>query len=303
MELISIVITTYKGEDSIKDCVKSAFSQDYNNFEIIVVDDNGKDSLEQKNTESLLKEFNSSKNFKYIVHQKNINGSAARNTGIKNSHGKYIAFLDDDDILMNNSIRLRYEKLSHMSDDYGIVFSSFVQYIDHKKDFECVHTFDGDILEDYLMEKIHSPSSILMIRRSVIDNVGMWDEEFRRHQDWEYVTRVLRKYKACSIPNISVQRNVTWRNNAKNPELYEEQRMFFLEKMKPIIGQLEETTRKKIYYTHYIDIGKNYLKFKKVRRALKWAIKSGMPISAIFTYLRSLMKYISKITKRRYFNG
>lgn len=177
-----------------------------------------------------------------------------------------MAFLDDDDVLMPDSIRLRYEKLSSMPDEYGIVFSSFEQFINEKKDFECIYNFDGDILEDYLLEKIHSPSSVLMIKEKVIDEIGLWDEEFRRHQDWEFVTRVLVKYKACSISKMTVKRIVTWRNNAKDPELFEEQRMFFLKKMNPIIRQQDISIQKEIYYTHLMDIGKNYLNTKKLEK-------------------------------------
>lgn len=173
MDFITIIISTYKGEEGIVECVQSALAQDYKEYEVIVVDDNGRGTESQKATEQLLHKFQINSKFKYIVHDTNINGSAARNTGIKNARGTYLAFLDDDDILTSDSIRLRYEKLSSMPDEYGIVFSSFEQFVDGKKDFECVYNFEGDILEDYLLEKIHSPSSVLMIKKTVIDDIGL----------------------------------------------------------------------------------------------------------------------------------
>ena len=294
MDLITIIISTYKGEKGIVECVRSALSQDYENYEVIVVDDNGKETVSQKETEQLLNEFKSNSRFKYIAHEKNINGSAARNTGIRNARGTYSAFLDDDDVLMPDSIRLRYEKLSSMPDEYGIVFSSFEQFINEKKDFECIYNFDGDILEDYLLEKIHSPSSVLMIKEKVIDEIGLWDEEFRRHQDWEFVTRVLVKYKACSISKMTVKRIVTWRNNAKDPELFEEQRMFFLKKMNPIIRQQDISIQKEIYYTHLMDIGKNYLKHKKVGKAVLCAFNSKRPLNMLGDYMKGFVRYLKK---------
>ena len=104
MDLITIIISTYKGEKGIVECVRSALSQDYENYEVIVVDDNGKETVSQKETEQLLNEFKSNSRFKYVAGQKNINGSAARNTGIRNARGTYLAFLDDDDVLMPDSI-------------------------------------------------------------------------------------------------------------------------------------------------------------------------------------------------------
>lgn len=294
MELISIVISTYKGEDGIYDCVASAMAQDYPAFEVIVVDDNGVKTESQLNTYEKIKPFLLCSNFKYITHEKNINGSAARNTGIKNSGGSYIAFLDDDDILHPNSIRARYECLSSHDASYGIVFSSFSQFVDGKKDYDCIYTFDGDILFDYLSEKIHSPSSVLMVRKDVINTIGYWDESFRRHQDWEFVTRVTSKYQACSVSEITVDRIVTWRNNAKKPELFEEQRLFFLEKMKPIIQTLDKQQIKQVYFAHYVDIGKNYLKYKNVGKAFEAAVKSGSFIKALYLYAKSTFVYLTK---------
>lgn len=295
MDLISIIVTTYKGLDNIFECVKSAMEQDYPNFEVIVVDDNGKDTDNQKMTEYILKPYFNYENFKYIVHKKNINGSAARNTGIKNSKGSYVSFLDDDDILYKNSIRLRYYELSRKPEQYGIVFSSFSQYIGEKKDFDCVYDFDGNILVDYLKQKIHSPSSVIMVKKEVIDNIGLWDETFQRHQDWEFVTRILTKYKACSVKNITVDRIVTWRNNAKSPDLYEKQRMYFLKKMQPYIKMLKITDQKQIYYNHYTDIGKNYLKNNDYIQALKWAKKSGYFFKALGRYFLSAVTFLKKL--------
>lgn len=294
MDFITIIISTYKGEEGIVECVQSALTQDYKNYEVIVVDDNGRGTKSQIATEQLLNKFQLNSKFRYVVHEKNINGSAARNTGIKKARGTYLAFLDDDDILTSDSIRLRYEKLSSMPAEYGIVFSSFEQFVDGKKDFGCVYNFEGDILEDYLLEKIHSPSSVLMIKKTVIDDIGLWDEEFRRHQDWEFVTRVLVKYRACCIKQITVKRIVTWRNNAKRPELFEQQRLFFLEKMKPIIEQQDILTRQNIYYAHFMDIGKNYLKHKKVGKAIIYAFKSKKPLNAIVDYMRGYVNYFKK---------
>ena len=294
MDLITIVISTYKGEDGIRECVAAAMAQDYPFFEVVVVDDNGIGTESQIKTFERIKSFATCNNFKYITHLRNINGSAARNTGIKNSKGTYIAFLDDDDILTLDSIRLRYEKLSSMPADYGIVFSSFEQFDGSKKDYECIYDFEGDILADYLSEKIHSPSSVLMVRKTVIDSIGLWDEEFKRHQDWEFVTRVLAKYKACCIKQMTVKRIVTWRNNAKNPFLFEQQRLFFLEKMRPIIEQQDNSTQKIIYYNHFVDVGKNYLKHRKPGKAIAFAFKSKKPLHAIIDYVKGCVRYLKK---------
>ena len=94
---VSIIITTYKRKEQFKNALFSAINQLFNcEFEIIVVDDNGRNEYTNY-VKKTIDEFNSSK-VKLVAHEINSNGAVARNSGIKNSNGKYICFLDDDDI-------------------------------------------------------------------------------------------------------------------------------------------------------------------------------------------------------------
>ena len=102
--LVSIIIPTYKGYDTLGRSVKSVLEQSYKNIEIIIVDDNGEGSENQIKTEDVLKSFLVDERVKYIKHKKNLNGSAARNTGFRHSNGEFIAFLDDDDEFLYISI-------------------------------------------------------------------------------------------------------------------------------------------------------------------------------------------------------
>ena len=63
MDLVSIIITTYQGTDTIYKCVESAINQDYSDFEVVVVDDNGKGSADQVATEKIIAPFVKNKNF------------------------------------------------------------------------------------------------------------------------------------------------------------------------------------------------------------------------------------------------
>ena len=96
--LVSVIIPTYKRSKSLNRAIDSVLSQTYPNIEIIVVDDNGKGSKYQLETEKSLEKYIKTDKIKYIIHDVNRNGSAARNTGFKHSRGEYINFLDDDDV-------------------------------------------------------------------------------------------------------------------------------------------------------------------------------------------------------------
>ena len=97
--LVSVIIPTYKRSKSLNRAIDSVLSQTYPNIEIIVVDDNGKGSKYQIETEKSLENYIKTDKIKYITHDVNRNGSAARNTGFKHSMGEYINFLDDGDLV------------------------------------------------------------------------------------------------------------------------------------------------------------------------------------------------------------
>ena len=94
---VSVIIPTHKGSGVVQRAVDSVLRQTYKNIEIIVVDDNGRLSEEQLKTEEVLKTYINDGLIKYVPHEINKNGSAARNTGVRNSSGEYITLLDDDD--------------------------------------------------------------------------------------------------------------------------------------------------------------------------------------------------------------
>lgn len=89
-KLISVVIPLYNKESSIRRTLESVFSQTYQHFEIIIVDDGSTD-----NSTGIIESYNDSRI--YLIRQKNAGVSSARNNGIYYSKGDYIAFLDADD--------------------------------------------------------------------------------------------------------------------------------------------------------------------------------------------------------------
>ena len=107
--LVSVVIPVYNAENLINSCLDSVLNQTYKNIEIIVVNDGSTDS-----TSDVLDEYrrkSSSVNLQ-IVHQVNSGPSVARNVGIRLARGKYIAFLDSDDIWRADKIEKQMEFLS-----------------------------------------------------------------------------------------------------------------------------------------------------------------------------------------------
>ncbi len=110
--LVSVIITYFKKKDFIKKTLKSIFDQTYKNFEVIFVFDDD-DTADIEYIKLLLVKF---KKKKFIINKKNLGVARSRNLAIKSSKGKYLAFIDADDIWKKNKLskQLNFmEKNSH----------------------------------------------------------------------------------------------------------------------------------------------------------------------------------------------
>lgn len=106
-DLISIIIPVYNVENYIKRAINSVIEQTYKNLEIILIDDGSKDS-----SGAICDEFADMDSRIKVIHQKNFGVSAARNAGIRIATGKYIAFVDPDDVISNRMYEFLYKAIS-----------------------------------------------------------------------------------------------------------------------------------------------------------------------------------------------
>ncbi|MCR0235261.1 glycosyltransferase [[Clostridium] innocuum] len=107
--------------------MESVINQTYPYLEIIVVDDNDPSSNERYMTEDLLCKYLIDKRVIYIKHDRNKNGSAARNSGYKKSKGDYIMFLDDDDEFEKTKVEVQQKNLSGLSKDWGCNYTKYIK--------------------------------------------------------------------------------------------------------------------------------------------------------------------------------
>lgn len=116
--VVSVIIPTYNRVHLLRRAIQSVLNQTYQDFEIIIIDDGSID-----NTEEVVKKFQEQdKRVRYIKHEENKGGSAARNTGIKNAKGKYIAFLDSDDEWLPTKLEKQIELFRKRCDSVGAVY-------------------------------------------------------------------------------------------------------------------------------------------------------------------------------------
>lgn len=180
--------------------VRSVLDQSYPLIEIIVIMDAELSSDDKAAIMSLQKwvgETRPGLHFCVIYHNNPPRGSAAaRNTGIMQSHGEYIAFLDDDDIYLPGRIAKSVEVLENAGPQVGAVFCGFIREGNMDR---AMHRFNSsDLLlkllsVDYGSHYINTDT--VTYRRQVIFEANGFDESFERHDDIEFNTRILSRYQ------------------------------------------------------------------------------------------------------------
>ena len=174
--LISVIMPTYNNGKYIKQAIESIYAQNYDNIEIIVVDDGSTD-----NTKEILKEY---KNIKYFyIRHKGI--PFARNLAIENSNGEYIAFCDSDDYWLPEKINTQIQYFKEHP-DCEIVFTKYENFFERKELKICKKAVLEKELEK--ADKKYLPSAL--IKKSIFKLYGNFDEKFQTGEDTEFIYRI-----------------------------------------------------------------------------------------------------------------
>lgn len=243
--LVSVIIPTFRRPDTLDRAVNSVLAQDYPNVEVIVVDDNNPDTEGRRMTEKKMLIYKDEDRVRYIKHEFNKNGSAARNTGAKASNAEYVAFLDDDDEFLPKKISSQVDRLESLSEDWACCYSKYLTQKEDREPVESKECEEGYLFLEALRHKVSfAAGSNLLIRKNVFEEVGGFDETFLRSQDHELLTKIARKYKIayCSEPGLIVHLH----NEHKSFD-YEVIIAKYIESFKSYIDELSESDRKEFY--------------------------------------------------------
>lgn len=286
--LVSIIIPTYKNRGGLKMAIESIQKQSYQEIEIIVVDDNGKGAAKQIETEELCKQYN----VKYIAHEQNKNGAAARNTGIFASSGNYVGFCDDDDCFFPDKIAMQVDFLNY-NEQFEAVYC-FAQ-----KNGNSVNTklLEGDLTKDVLLMKCFLQTSTLLFRREAIMKLRGFDESFRRHQDYEIMLRFFKEgYKVGLIPKELVIMGLNQGENIPAGRKMELLKIQYLDCFDSIISSYGKKFKCKVYAKHFVQVLFEYLKAKEFGPAVRIYFKYlwNHPLVLSSSIYRSLKYHIVK---------
>lgn len=186
--LISIIIPTYKGEELISSTIDKVLNQTYSNLEIIIVDDNGKETKSQLNTEKLLSTNYPS--IKYHVLPTNSGATIARNVGGELAKGMYLNFLDQDDDLLPEKIYCQWEVFSKGESTLGLVYCSRIEkFIETGREQIVKANFKGD-LKGILGLNHVGPPTVTLIKTEAFRKVGGFSTKYKFKAEIELYIRL-----------------------------------------------------------------------------------------------------------------
>lgn len=175
--LVSIVVATYRRDEVLRNALYSLANQSYSNIEIILVDDNDKEEWNER-VEVVSEEFKKaypSIVFRKIVNHPNQGSAQTRNIGIAASNGKYITFLDDDDIYLPEKTKKQVIFMEENGLDYSItdlhLYNENDKLIDKRLRTYICETSRQALFEYHMMYHI-TGTDTMMFRKDFIDAIG-----------------------------------------------------------------------------------------------------------------------------------
>ena len=208
--LVSVIVPCYNAAEFLEEALRSVLAQSYSEVEVLVVDDGSTD-----NSAEIARRFP----VRYI-RQENRGLSEARNTGIRESKGSYLVFLDADDRLKPRAIETGLAALAPRPDcaltvgDHVFIAPDSSYLADSVKE-RHLHSHYEALLRSNFIEMISS----VLFRRSIFDEVGGFDATLRVAEDYELYLRIARGWPICCHPVIVAEYRMHGANTSRDSEL------------------------------------------------------------------------------------
>ncbi len=219
---VSFIIPSYNVAGYIGRCLDSVLNQTYNNIEIVIVDSSS------DNTGDIVSGYVSKYGNRKIrlLHQESKGPAAARNFGIRNSVGEFIAFIDADDTLERESTERRIRKFNE-TQNCGLVYSNaFILREDEVHDVtfkDIVNGFcEGNAFSKLIINNYICTSTVLAPRK-IVESAGLFDEELKNAEDYGLWLKISAKgyaigYVDQKLTNYRIRKGSLSEDNLKNTE-------------------------------------------------------------------------------------
>ena len=278
---ISVIIPAYNAEKTILETIASVQNQTFSNFEIIVINDGSTDSTLQ-----LLEGLNDDR--LYVVSYPDGGLSVARNRGVKQARGKFIAFLDADDLWTPDKLELQLADLqanpkagvvyswTHFMDEFGNLFRG-----------DSTLRFEGNVLADLLTWNFIAIGSNPMVRKEAIIATGEFIPEAGGASDWDYWLRLALNWDYVVVPKRQIFYRLTTGSISSNINQMEQYQIVVMNDILELAPPELQHLRCKILAYIYQNSVKLYLERSSHIKRMDFALNKL--IKAIQTFPATLL--------------
>ena len=217
---ISVLMPVYNSEKFLLETVQAVINQSYINWELILVDDGSTDNSKEICT----KLMNDDKRIKYIF-QENLGVSHTRNVALENAQGKYIIFVDSDDLIHEDYLKILIDSIEKNNSDISVCnfierkISNTGKIENINREFYPKEVMEMSKMEDYIMDFGNSgllnPLWNKIYKREIIENNNItFDEKVETGEDFIFNLQYFRKVKKISFIKDSLYYYIRRNNNS-----------------------------------------------------------------------------------------
>lgn len=225
--MVSVVLPTYGRLPLLREAVASVIGQTFDDWELIVVDDGSTDD-----TRDFLEAIDDPRVRPLRLEHGGI--TSARSAGLAHTRGKWVAFLDSDDLWLPGKLELQLRRLAAQPTcrwsytGYSLIDTQGAPLPERSK--LLPRPVSGNILEPVLRFKISTPVQTMLAQRSLIEEIGGFDQTIPFLSDYDFALRLAARSEACALPEVlTLIREHAGRasSNLRDADLYADQEHSF----------------------------------------------------------------------------
>lgn len=242
--LVSVVIPAYNAGNFIEHCLKSIVSQNYRPMEVIIVDDGSKDCTASI-VETFAQKHRDEQTSFLLIRQENGGPSRARNRGIAEARGEWVAFLDADDqwtcdklttqvVYHQNhpDISFTFADMRVVKDSGETIESVFTKY------GHCPYDENGIVNDPFskLLKCNFIPTGTVMSRRDCFEQISPFDESIRHGEDYDLWLRMSLKFRFGCLPKVLKIKRDHAENLSQQEHKFYQSKIYILRKISQMYG-------------------------------------------------------------------
>ena len=263
---VSVVIPTYNRLDLLSNAIASVLSQTFQDFEIIVIDDASRESVEP-----LITKFADSR-IRLLRRPTNGGEAAARNTGLAIAKSEFIAFLDDDDEWMPEKLAQQVNLLQSSPENVAAVYTAFQWFNWPARDLVGTRhspSTNGNFNSKLLTRNVVGTPSTVMVRRNCLEKVGHFDSGIAYGVDHDLWMRIAVDHKFHYMPEYLVKCHIHDNRLTNNLDILIQGQKDMLRKYPPLKSEF------KLYHSRRcLSLGEKLCLKRDIKRGRKLLLSS-----------------------------